>query len=287
MHVAISLGNADVAPVPGITPAHVEHIHLDLVRSLFSRGHVVVYGGDLKPTGLSERLIDLAAEVADDPSEVRQRPETRLRNAVAWPIHLRYTSAEMSAHHLEAVFERFDPPADLRLDAVQRATFVAPDTLEHRLWWSRSLTAMREQLDRTIDARVVVCGRGIGSSGAVPGILEEVMVALRGGTPLFVVGGFGGIAVPIIEALTAGRTSVFTRQAQSAHAPLAEFYAYLDDIGQSDLADFDGMVAALHQAGVAGLRNGLTADENRTLFTSRAWPQVLELLLDGLDRLES
>lgn len=287
LHVAISLGNADVAPAAGVTPADITAIHLDLASRLLERGHVLVYGGDLKPTGLSGQLVELACTHTTDPEAVREHPERRLRNGVAWPIWLQYDDAQLGKHRLAKVFERYDAPDELELDDDQKATFVKPDTSEHRLWWSRSLSAMREQLDRTTDARVVVCGRGIGSSGAIPGILEEALVAVRHGTPLFLVGGFGGVAVPLIEALTTGRTKVFRRDVQVAHPPMKDFYAYLDSIGRQELADFDGIVRTLHEAGIAGLHNGLTEAENRTLFTSTDWPAVAALVLEGLARLPS
>jgi len=286
MNIAISLGNADVAQVPGVTNDDVQRIHFDLVRRLLENGHVAVYGGDLKPTGLSEQLIDIAAAAADDPDAVRQNPETRLRNGVAWPIWLNYSDDDLATLNLGAVFENFDPPAELGLDESQRATFVPPDTPERRVIWSRSFSAMRAQLDRTIDARLVVVGRGIGSSGAVPGIFEETLVALRGRTPLFLVGGFGGVAVSLIEALTNGTTSVFTRETQAAHPGMAEFYEYLDQVGQAELADFEGMVGELHAAGLAGLNNGLSEEENQTLFSCDDWDKVADLLIDGLARLQ-
>lgn len=286
LHVAISLGKADVAAVPGIGPDDIERVHLDLCKRLLQRGHVLVYGGDLKPTGFVEELIGLAAESADDPAAVRRAPEQKIRNGVAWPIHLQYDAADLARRHLAAMFERYEPPEDVELTPEQRTTFVPPDTPQRRFWWSRSLTAMRERLDATTDARVVVCGRGIGSSGAVPGIFEEAVIAVRAGTPLFLVGGLGGVAVPLIEAVRRGTTDVFTRAAQCAHPPMAEFYAYLDRIGRGDLADFAGMVKSLHDAGIAGLGNGLTAAENERLFTERDWPTAAELLLDGLDRLQ-
>ncbi|MEM7203066.1 MAG: hypothetical protein AAF628_22590 [Planctomycetota bacterium] len=287
LHVAISLGNADVSPVPHGTPADVERIHHDLVRQLVAAGHIAVYGGDLKPTGggLTEQLLDIAASTAAAGDAVRAHPEQCLRNAVAWPIHLRYTAEDLATLHMEKVFENYEVPSDLGLSDEQRATFVPPDTPERRVWWARSFAAMREKLNASLDARVVVCGRGIGSSGAVPGILEEVVFAVKGGTPLFLVGGFGGVAVPLIEAFTAGTTSVFCREAQLAHEPMAELYAHLDRTGQGAIADFAGMVATLHQAGIAGLRNGLSEAENQTLFTTTDWQEASALLIEGLERL--
>ena len=287
MQVAISLGNADVAQVPGVTNADVERIHHDLVKRLIQRGHVAVYGGDLKPTGLSETLIDLATQVVSDPDAVRANPETCLRNAVAWPIYHNYSDEDLATHNLGAVFENFPPPASMGLSDADLGAFVPPDTPERRVLWSKSFSHMREELDKSLDARLVVVGRGIGSSGAVPGIFEETVVAVRGRTPLFLVGGFGGVAVSLIEAFTKGTTAVFTREAQLSHPPLAGFYDYLDAQGMSELADFEGMVKELHDAGVAGLNNGLTAEENEFLFTSNDWNAVAELMLDGLDRLKS
>lgn len=286
MHVAISLGNADVNPVPGGTPEDIERIHFDLIRRLFEAGHVLVYGGDLKPTGLSEKLLELGRKHAVEADGTPADPTTRLRNAVAWPIHLNYSAEELAAAGLTGVFENYDPPADVELTEEQKTTFAKPDTPEHRVWWSRSFSSMREQLNRTLDARVIVCGRGIGSSGAIPGIFEEALCALRAGTPLFIVGGFGGVAVPILEALSTGTTSVFTREAQHAHPPMAEFYAYLDSIGRGDLADFESMVGEMHKAGIAGLNNGMSAAENEILFSSTDWSVVADLLIEGLGRLQ-
>jgi len=38
----------------------------------------------------------------------------------------------------------------------------------------------------------------------------------------------------------------------------------------------------LRTRGVAGLNNGLSADENETLFTSKNLPEIVHLILKGL-----
>ncbi len=286
LHVAISLGNADVAPIDGVSNEDVHRAHMDLARGLLQRGHVLVYGGDLKPSGgLSEELLGLAAEASPLGAGARDAPERWVRNGVAWPIHLRYRQEDLAPLKLQRAFEFFDPPADLALDDAARQTFVPPDTPERRVWWARSFRAMREQLGGTLDARVVVCGRGIGSSGAIPGILEECVVAVQQRTPLFLVGALGGVAVPLIEAFTQGTTTVFTREAQRAHEPMGALFDYLDANGLGALADFEAIVRQLHEAGVEGLCNGLSREENERLFTGRDWPASLELFLNGLERL--
>ena len=77
------------------------------------------------------------------------------------------------------------------------------------------------------DAGVKRIDAGFSQSGAVPGILEECVIAVEQRTPLFLIGALGGVAVPLIEAVTQGTTSVFTRQAQRAHEPMGASYNFV------------------------------------------------------------
>lgn len=54
-----------------------------------------------------------------------------------------------------------------------------------------------------ISARIVLGGRIAGYSGFVPGIVEEVLLSLEAGKPLFLLGGFGGAAEVLAKALLA------------------------------------------------------------------------------------
>lgn len=51
------------------------------------------------------------------------------------------------------------------------------------------------------DARVVIGGRVEGYKGAMPGIAEEVLLSLKAGKPIFLVGGFGGCTRDLAETL--------------------------------------------------------------------------------------
>ncbi len=273
LHVAISLGKADAEKVPGIGTLHVDDAAFALARHLIARGAVLAFGGDLKPGGFTLKLLSLLPYGSP--------PERRLRNGVAWPIWLNQPAAELAEHGLTRVFERYEAPADLDVSDAQKNAFFQPDTPERRWMWARSFTSMREALRATTHARVVFCGRVIGSSGGVPGIFEEARLALRARQPLYLIGGYGGCAKALIDALLTGKSALFTKARQTTGPAMAD-YSFLDRTGRAATADYDAFVAEIHRAGIAGLNNGLSEAENRVLFATEQLPVMIALLLQGL-----
>src|SRR5690606_10576473 len=64
-----------------------------------------------------------------------------------------------------------------------------------------SLTSMRRYMLRQQDGRVFLGGRREGFQGELPGLMEEALLALEGGQPIYLAGGFGGITLDIARAL--------------------------------------------------------------------------------------
>jgi hypothetical protein len=52
--------------------------------------------------------------------------------------------------------------------------------------------------------------------------------------------------------------------------------------GKTTPIDYAGEIRFLQTKGVAGLDNGLSAEENEILFTSRNLPEIVHFLLKGL-----
>src|SRR5207247_1977966 len=101
----------------------------------------------------------------------------------------------------------FPPPADLGIDP---AVFTTPDDPLGRYAWARSLTVMREEMNKKTSARVILGGQVTGFKGKYPGLLEEALFALRSGKPVYLVGGFGGCTRAIVDALKGGVPEVLT-----------------------------------------------------------------------------
>ena len=127
----------------------------------------------------------------------------RIRSFLAWPLHLNLAAEERAQFRQIARFERIPPPADLGIDPT---VFLPPDSAEHRYVWARCLSRMRETMNREIDARVCLGGQVTGYKGKYPGLVEEALMALQAGKPLYLIGALGGCARALIEAV--GEASV-------------------------------------------------------------------------------
>lgn len=291
MQVGLSISNSPDLAQLGMGPPHLQDAMLELARYLLAKGAHLAYGGDLRPGGFTEQLLELVWTYNSDKSEdeLILSPERksdlasrRLSNFVAWPIHLNYSPAILAQHHLKGVFRFIDPPEDLKLSETQRSTFASPANPEHRYWWFRSLTVMREQMVEKIDARVFLGGQIRGYAGGMPGLVEEVLLSLRRSQPVFLLGGMGGCTRSIIDAIEGRRPRELTVEYQAEDAGYADFLAYINKHPDTVAINYTSMVDELVKAGISGLNNGLTESENRQLFETPHIPLMVSLVLKGL-----
>lgn len=133
-----------------------------------------------------------------------------------------------------------------------------PSAVDDRTWCV-GLTAMRKLMCAQTDARIVLGGKLEGYKGAMPGVTEETLLALAAKQPVFLVGGFGGCARAIAEALG-----------------LVERWA-----GSPDT--WEGREQFQERTG-ADLNNGLTLEENRQLASTPHVDQAITLVTRGLRR---
>jgi hypothetical protein len=162
----------------------------------------------------------------------------------------------------------------------------------------RSLSGMRRDLADNTDARVVLGGKSHTFLGLYPGILEEVLQALGRNQPLYVLGGFGGAASNVAQALTGARPEEFNIGFQRERSP--EYAAAMDHYAQireqrPDLhlpaVDFDAVTEDLMRYGdtpkgspsALSRANGLSDDENRLLFATASLDEAMSLIMKGLD----
>ena len=289
LNIGISISNSPNLEELGMNKAHLDNAMIEIARHLLSQDAHLSYGGDLRPGGFTEQLLELVWTYDNQQEEQQkswqvEKDETasrRLTNFVAWPNNLNYLPTVLAQHHLKSVFKFIEPPSDLNLDTPQQKTFVEPDTPEHRYWWFRSLTAMRERMATEIKARIILGGQIRGYSGGIPGLLEEMLLAIRQKQPVFLLGGMGGCARVIIDAIEGRHPHELSVEYQSKNEGYAEFLSYVDEYTETRI-DYPAMVDELQQAGIAGLNNGLTEDENRLLFMTPYVPVMVALVLKGL-----
>lgn len=149
------------------------------------------------------------------------------------------------------------------------------------LWLLRR--KLTEELSRGI--RVCLGGRMDGYSGCYPGIAEEAWFAFRMRVPLYLIGGFGG-ATGVVAGILSGK-----HEWEDAFPP-----SRLDlPGGTADLAELlkipmhDGHLLPLGSGLNVGMdyfceANGLSEEENLSLFACTDVEAALELIEDGARR---
>jgi hypothetical protein len=270
---------------------------LEISRHLLAKGATLTYGGHLGGGGYTLKLFDL---VLAHQSMSGLPPAERIINYVGWPLPL--TDAQRAAYRWQAVLLRCEMPPGL--EALEPNTFVSqptvyfpPDSPLRRYAWARGMSLMREKQTAEMDARVVLGGK-VGPtrsvqpdgsikeswySGRIPGVLEEIVLALRAEKPLYLCGAFGGATSAAIELLE-GRNSEGLNWGFQKQAPHSEEMRAL--YTQHGLAwdDYADLAKCCRDIGVEGLSrvNGLTPDQNRELFACRHVTRIVDLILTGL-----
>jgi hypothetical protein len=188
VRVAISVSeSADLGRL-GLTSDHCQLAVAELSRAVLLAGGDLVYGGRLKPAGFTQVLIDEALTFAE--------PRQALTLIVPYTEHRALTSEEMST-------------IDQRLGLTGQLVLLDPDgaPTSHTPGATApadpasALSAMRRHVTERSDARVLVGGKLADYQGDIPGVIEEALLSLRAGAPLYVAGGFGGAAAAVARRL--------------------------------------------------------------------------------------
>jgi hypothetical protein len=275
--IGVSISNSSDLPERGMSLEHFEDAMVECARYLLVQGASLGYGGDLRRGGFTTILFELVR------SHNHAGSAERIHNFLAWPIHLRLDPALWQEYLDEIHPYRLPPPPDLGIDD---RMYIAPDDVAGRYIWGRCLTAMREEMNQRTHGRVLLGGQVQGFKGKYPGLLEEALLALRSSKPLYLIGGFGGCTRCIVDALKGGTPEAFTEAFQAEDDPLytaiTERYRIDAADNKTTVIDYAAELQFLQHTGVVGLDNGLSADDNETLFTSKNLPEIVYLLLKGI-----
>jgi hypothetical protein len=142
------------------------------------------------------------------------------------------------------------------------------------------LTAMRRRMTAEIDVRVAAGGNpkpGEPGTRRGPGVVEEAFLALRAGVPLLVIGGFGGAAGLIADALRGELPSDAADDLAGYFAPVASLLA-----DTAEPYTIREMLAAFTPE--TDLRNRLSVEENTTLLTTEDIETAVALVLRSVQR---
>ena len=255
----------------------------DLARYLLGYGAELIYGGDLRPDGFTEFLFQEGHALQ---SRLKSS-KVHLTNHIAWPIHFADTDdlREWKAKNRKvASMIEHDIPQDV-VDLVSSATeFLKSTDPTSSFVWSRSLSEMRKAMIESCDIRISAGGRLTGYKGWMPGVLEEIAIAVQLAKPVFLIGGFGGLsgrACRLIKEKIVPEELSFDWQT-SNNPGLREMANFAASRG----VDYEDLYMRVIDVVMnAELRNGLSQEENVRLFETPFADEVIHLVLKGIGRL--
>jgi hypothetical protein len=273
--IGISSAPATDLDLLGLSEEHHDDIFIELNRYLLANGASLLYGGDLRSNGHTEILIELVGSYRFGQTD----PSNRLQSFLAYPLYLSLTT-EIEAKYFERVrFHRVAPPGDIHVDL---QNFTPPDSPENLYIWARSLTAMRSQMEAISQARIFIGGLDKGYKGRAPGLLEEFLLAIDKGIPVYLLGGWGGVTRKLRNHLDGGdELRVLLGEIETADTHQAMQFQY-EKNGFGDDMQWPKKLLQCCEPGWNILKNGLGVEENRQLSSSIHVHEAIYYVLKGL-----
>ncbi len=283
--IGISISNSPDLEKLGFSNYHLKRALLEISRHLLAQGASIAYGGDLRPDGFTQNLIEMVKAYNH---QENNQPEKKIFNFLAWPIHLQADVNWQAEYKNEVSIEAIPLPEDIKQQPfdIEDETFLKPEGKENCYVWMRCLTAMREEMAKKIDARIILGGQVTNYKGIFPGIAEEAALTLINDKPLFVLGAFGGCAKAVGQALLGDTPMALTWEGQAAQSPTyaetVEFYNERSLLGSPHLPiDYNALIKIFNEAGFHGI-NKLEESENRALFETEDLDEMIYLISKGL-----
>lgn len=303
--IAVSISESEDIAHYGLSAAQGATLSDEVHLYLLLAGLKIVYGGALKGgmaagSNFTLRLFDLVRSYSQLAESINASPlRDAILNVAPWPLRLGYGDAEWSlfsdATGSIAKYEDGPRPAELTLtdDAIFHhtgGTWKLPsDTPLRRYAWARGLTLLRETITSVSQARLVIGGKLANFSGVIPGVIEEAYLSLKGGSPLYLIGGFGGAARAVCDQLRGVVRPEFDEAFSESTVPhysaCKELYAKYA-VPFESMREIGAMITLKGTGQIArALNNGLDDQENLELMQCKDAQQIFELMMQGMKRI--
>jgi hypothetical protein len=300
--IALSMSESTDIARCGMDSLHLEGAMLDLSRYLLIKGATLAYGGHLGSQGYTQMLFELVR--THNNLEDVQLFE-RIVNHRGWPLP-RLSVEELARQNQVSKTVELPRPEDidetLHADFVPNPKFFPADkSPKHRFAWARGMTEMRAyQADKArsgVIARIVIGGTfgptvKVNEDGMrkeqwymsrIPGVLEEIVLSVKTGQPVFLIGAFGGVAKLVIDLIRGNDREEATWDYQK-RAPFAPEMRALYEQRRIEWMDYPEMVALLREKDVEGINPLLRKEEQEELFEAVDPYRMVELVLQGMSR---
>jgi hypothetical protein len=210
-----------------------------------------------------------------------------LKNYIAWPIYKKDSKdlIQWKAKYAPiAAMIELPPPSDVLNMIPDEGAFLPPSTSQNQYIWSRCLTEMRKEMIQNCDIRICAGGKATGYKGLMPGVLEEIIIALEKSKPLFLIGGFGGVTAKVCQFIQSGKLpdELTLKWQQKHNKRYKDLLNFGVKKGKTYTVDYETIRAKLKKA---QLNNGLSDKDNQKLFVIQFIDEAMYLIFKGLEKL--
>lgn len=277
--IGVSISESDELRQLGYDVVHLNDLIIETGRYILSLGGKLAYGGDMRNGGFTELFFDLLNYYKADSS---LHLNERFHSYLAWPISLNLSQSKEAELSHSVSFHKIPPPDEI-IKEINLIEYLEPNTPSDFYIWSKNLTKMREVMSSQCNARIFAGGKTNGFKGKCPGVLEELILTLKQGQPLYLIGAYGGITLDVIAALNGEQTERFKKDYYTQDAAYTSFFE-LYNKKSKDKIDFDMYFAKLKELSWKGLSelNGLSIKENKRLSSTPHLNEMIFLILKGL-----
>lgn len=322
--IALSMSESSDIDRWGMDEVHQTQTMLEISRYLLIRGASLAYGGHLGDAGYTRKLFEL---VRSHNNQDVYDPFQRIMNHYGWPLPALSTAQRAELKPVATILP-VPRPADvdesLHPDLTPQIASFFPGNKspEHRYAWCRGMTEMRafqaDPVRSKVVARIVLGGtfektvkaapdgttKETWYSSRMPGVLEEVLLSIKAGQPVILIGAFGGATKLVIDLLLGKghpaaswdrqKQAPFAEATRALYAARGQKWWYYDKeprIAGLDVDDDRSISDFLADAwktqekrGWETCLNPLTREENLELFETVDLGRMIELIETGLSR---
>ena len=304
----------------GMKIEHLRELLLGLAGPMARGGANLAYAGHWRESeeNFTYDLLQLISAERDDQtfaSASSSVPVGWLYNHLAWPLYLlvtprieaqwvkccRIIRISQALAGIPAAAQAPDPITVPGADAVALNSAIVLSAMRKLATVGMSLEVAGMPSDQypkvpALSARVLLGGKTRGYSGFLPGLFEEALLACEHQVPLYILGGFGGSAGVLSEALLAPkgqRSQELTAAWHERHTPQVKLLEALANLNpqafppgirtaQVALDALYDRIDAARGSLASQLRTGLSEDETRELMTTIDIRRAVYLSLKGI-----
>lgn len=276
--IAISVSNSENLNELGLDEQHLNDISIELARYIISNDGTALYGGDLRENGFTKYFEELSSQYTrndDDRYAFINYFAHPFLNKIDKKIEREFKSKRIGLKKIscpEHIYFDFDK------------NYQPFNEVNDRYIYAECFRVLRKKMTEDCNAKIIVGGKLSNYLGYIPGVLEEAIYQIESKIPLYIVGGFGGVANEISKLILGEKSSFLSNEFQYSSSFLEEFKDFVKDkYNYHDYEVINNLFTDFNLKTLS-INNFLTEDENKRLFISKNIHEITYLIMKGMNK---